>query len=187
MKSRMNRIRYSNSETMKCVLRLSAIFLVCGAFAPAVPGQTTPNSKAEAFNPERNGYVGNQTCALCHTSIYQSYSKTPMAHASGPAIQNLMPADFVHATSGVHYRIYSEGNAAWLSFERPGDPTVSGKRQLLYAIGSGRRGRSYLFAVDDFFFESPVNWYADRQRWDMAPAYGESREIPLNLPAYPDC
>lgn len=110
-----------------------------------------------------------------------------MAHASGPAIENLKPADFVHAKSGVHYRIYIEGGAAWLSFERPGDPNVDGKRQLLYFVGSGRRGRSYLSAMDNFIFESPVNWYADRQLWDMAPAYSEAREIPLNLPAYSSC
>lgn len=134
-----------------------------------------------------NAFVGNQACARCHASIYESYSRTPMAHASGAAIDNLVPAEFTHEKSGVHYRIYSEGNTAWLGFERPGDPSISGKHQLLYFIGSGRRGRSYLFAVDDFVFESPVNWYADGHRWDMAPAYGNVREIPLNLPAYPEC
>lgn len=110
-----------------------------------------------------------------------------MAHASGPASENLKPADFVHAKSGVHYRIYTEGDRVWLSFQRPGDGSVNGKRQLLYFIGSGHRGRTYLFATDDLFFESPVNWYADRQLWDMAPAYANAREIPLNLPAYGSC
>jgi hypothetical protein len=138
-------------------------------------------------HPQPTGYVGNQACARCHASIYDSYSRTPMAHASGPATENFVPAEFVHAKSGVHYRIYSEGGAVWLNFERPADPAATGKRQLLYSIGSGRRGRTYLFAVDDFVFESPVNWYAARRRWDMAPAYGEVREIPLNLPAYPQC
>jgi hypothetical protein len=110
-----------------------------------------------------------------------------MAHASGPAIENLQPADFVHAKSAVHYRIYTEGDRVWLSFQRPGDASIDDKRQLLYFIGSGHRGRSYIFAVDDFFFESPVNWYAGRKVWDMAPAYGNVREIPLNLPAYSTC
>jgi len=132
-------------------------------------------------------YIGNQACARCHAAIFESYARTPMAHASGPATENLIAADFLHKNSGVHYRIYSESNTVWLQFERPGDPAATGKRQLLYSIGSGRRGRTYLFAVDDFVFESPVNWYADRQQWDMAPAYGEVREIPLNLPAYPTC
>src|ERR1700722_15204562 len=134
-----------------------------------------------------SSYIGNQACARCHAAIFESYARTPMAHASGPATENLIPADFLHKNSGVHYRIYSESNTVWLQFERPGDPAATGKRQLLYSIGSGRRGRTYLFAVDDFLFESPVNWYADRQQWDMAPAYGEVREIPLNLPAYPTC
>ncbi len=110
-----------------------------------------------------------------------------MARASGPAIENVIPSDFFHSKSGVHYRIYSEGNRVWLSFERPGDPEVRGRRELLYYIGSGRRGLSYLFAQDGFLFESPVNWYSHEQRWDMAPAYQDAREIPLNLPAFTSC
>jgi hypothetical protein len=110
-----------------------------------------------------------------------------MAHASGPALDNLIPADFVHQPSGVHYRIYADEGKAWLRFERPNDPEVRGTRQLLYYIGSGRRGTSYLFAVDGFLFESPVNWYADRHVWDMAPAYGNAQQIPMNLPAYTSC
>ena len=110
-----------------------------------------------------------------------------MAHASGPALDSLIPADFMHKKSGVHYRIYSEGGRAWLSFNRPGDLDVQGKRELLYFIGSGRRGRTFLFETDGFLFESPVNWYANKQMWDTAPAYQSAREIPLNLPAYTSC
>ena len=95
--------------------------------------------------------------------------------------------DFVHANSGVHYRVYSEPGHVWLSFDRPDDPAVRGKRELLYYIGSGRRGLSYLFAQNGFLFESPVNWYGNAQRWDMAPAYQNAREIPLNLPAVTSC
>ena len=100
---------------------------------------------------------------------------------------NLIPADLIHAKSGVHYRIYFQSGSVWLSFERPGDPAVGSKRELLYYIGSGRRGLSYLFSRDGFLFESPVNWYANEHRWDMAPAHQEAREIPLNLPAVPSC
>jgi tetratricopeptide (TPR) repeat protein len=136
---------------------------------------------------DRNGYVGNEACASCHSTIYHSYQRTSMAHASGPAIEALTPAEFTHKESGVHYRIYAERGRGWLSFDRPGDPKVQGKRELLYYIGSGRRGRSYLFETGGFLFESPVNWYANKQTWDMAPAYQTAREIPLNLPAYTSC
>ena len=110
-----------------------------------------------------------------------------MANASGPASQGVIAGDFEHKPSGVHYRVSAENGQVWLSFERPGDPSVNGKRELLYFIGSGHRGRTYLFSVDRFFFESPINWYAGRKVWDMAPAYSEAREIPMNLPAYTSC
>ena len=110
-----------------------------------------------------------------------------MAQASGPALDGLIPADWVHQKSGVHYRIYAEDRKAWLSFERPNDPSVRGRRQLLYYTGSGRRGRTYLFATDGFLFESPVNWYTGRHVWDMAPGFGDASQLPLNLPAFTGC
>jgi len=148
---------------------------------------TTAQTSAPAAGANSNGYVGNQACASCHLSIYNSYAKTSMAQASGPAMDNLSPADFVHQKSGVHYRIYADDGKVWLSFERLNDPSVRGKRELLYSIGSGRRGRSYLFAEDGFLFESPVNWYTDRHVWDMAPAYDNATQIPMNLPAFASC
>ncbi|HYL16826.1 MAG TPA: multiheme c-type cytochrome [Terriglobales bacterium] len=129
----------------------------------------------------------NKACASCHSDIYRSYLKTPMAHASGPAAENFIPADVTHAKSGVHYRIYKEENRVWLSFDRPGDPSVRGKRELLYYIGSGHRGLTYLFSTDSFVFESPVNWYGKKRIWDMTPAYQDAKEIPLNLPAFTSC
>ena len=149
-------------------------------------------SSAQSDNRAANlaatiGEIGNQACASCHTSIYNSYSRTPMAHASGPATEDLRTASFTHAKSGIHYQIESNDGKVWLSFERPGDPSIHDRRQLLYFIGSGHRGRTYLFSVDGFFFESPINWYSDRKVWDMAPAYSQVREMPLNLPAYTNC
>lgn len=80
--------------------------------------------------------TGTEACAGCHQKIYDSYSKTPMANASGPAIKEIIPGEFRHAKSGVVYRIYEQDGKAWLSFERPGDVSVRGAREPLYYIGS---------------------------------------------------
>jgi predicted CXXCH cytochrome family protein len=149
---------------------------------PQPPAQKAPTPPAAAA-----GYVGSEGCQSCHAEIYRTYSMTAMAQASGPATQELIPGEFRHAASGVHYRVYKENDEAWLSFERPDDPAVKGTRRLLYFIGSGHRGRTYLFAVDGFVFESPINWYGQRRVWDMAPAFQSARQIPLNLPALPGC
>ena len=66
---------------------------------------TSSSTNSESTRDER---VGDEACAKCHLSIYQSYQRTPMAHASGLAAENLIPADFTHAESGVHYRIYRD-------------------------------------------------------------------------------
>lgn len=124
---------------------------------------------------------------MCHASIDESFSRTAHAHASGPASENLVAGEFSHPKSQVKYRIYSDSGRVWMSFERPGDPMVQGRRELLYYIGQGRRGTTYLFSVDGYFFETPVNLYTSRHVWDMAPAYGDAREIPMNLPALTSC
>lgn len=160
--------------------------LFCLPFNTAAIAQEK-TSVSDSYATGENGYVGNAVCARCHAAIYQSYQQTPMARASGPAADALMTADFTHQPSGVHYKIYAENGRVWLSFDRPGDPEMRGRRQLLYYIGSGRRGRTYLFESDGFLFESPINWYAGKHIWDTAPAYQSAREAPLDLPAYASC
>jgi predicted CXXCH cytochrome family protein len=146
--------------------------------------RVTPQATQPSAQPE---FTGSDSCKTCHAAIFTSYSQTAMAHASGSATQDLIPGDFQHAASGVHYRVYAENDAAWLSFDRPGDPTVRGTRRLQYFIGSGHRGRTYLFSTDGFFFEAPINWYAQKKVWDTAPAFQSSTQIPMTLPALPEC
>src|SRR5277367_875339 len=56
------------------------------------PGLSNPPASHSA--PDAAGYVGNEACAGCHAAIYKSYTQTAMARASGPAIENVVPADF---------------------------------------------------------------------------------------------
>jgi thioredoxin-like negative regulator of GroEL len=160
---------------------------ICAAFAVTVIAQEQRNHVAPGVPKTQNEPAGEEACAKCHSSIYNSYQRTPMAHASGLAMDNLIPADFTHEASGVHYRIYADSGRAWLSFDRNGSNAVHGKRELLYYIGSGRRGLTYLFADDGFVFESPINWYGDKHLWDMTPSYAQTTEIPLSLPAHTSC
>src|SRR5262249_40648092 len=36
-------------------------------------------------------------------------------------------------------------------------------------VGSGSRGRAYLINHDGYLYQSPINWYAQQQTWDLAP------------------
>lgn len=111
-----------------------------------------------------------------------------MAHASGPAVDGFLAADFVHAVSGIHYRITEDAGRVWLSYERrDASRPLEGRQELKYFLGSGLRGRTFLFERDGYWFEAPINWYAKRQMWDMTPHFLEAREMPLTLPVDPGC
>ena len=111
-----------------------------------------------------------------------------MANASGPAVDGFIPADFEHKASGIHYRIEETSGSVWLTYER-NDPTrpLDGRQQLRYFLGSGRRGRTYLFEQQGYWFEAPINWYAKKHIWDMTPHYLDTRQMPLTLPVDPGC
>jgi predicted CXXCH cytochrome family protein len=125
-------------------------------------------------------------CAGCHQKIYDSYRATPMARASGDAVDGLLPGEFTHALSGVHYRLFLRDGRAWLSYDRPGG-TLKGEQELSYFVGSGERGRTYLFQKDGFWFESPVNWYSKQRVWDMNPKSLDAHEMPFTLKVDPGC
>lgn len=129
-------------------------------------------------------------CAKCHAAIYSSYRQTPMARASGRAAGGLLAGEFTHAISGVHYRLFLREGRAWLAYDRPNaapGEALKGEQELLYFVGSGTRGRTYLFQNDGFWFESPVNWYSKQKVWDMNPKSLDAREMPFTLQVDASC
>ena len=108
-----------------------------------------------------------------------------MAGASGPAADGLITGEFADKKSEVTYRVFEREGRVWMSYERGGE--LRGERELEYFIGSGKKGRTYLFSDDGYLFEAPINWYSQERRWNMTPAYTEAREIPMNLPSFSSC
>jgi Flp pilus assembly protein TadD len=44
--------------------------------------------------------------------------------------------------------------------------------EVRYTLGSGARGIAYLIERNGFLFQSPIGWFAQQRRWDIAPGYG---------------
>lgn len=170
--------------------RLGASSLTAGAMATAMlalcaaaPTQAPAPIPGAAAEPP---YVGNEACGVCHGEIYERYSHTAMARTSGPARLNLTEGFFRHEPSGVEYRISVEGEKAYLSYERPGDPGMHGRHELLYHVGSNTRGGTFLFEIEGLLYKLPVNYYAEKKGWAMSPEYHSPREMELK-PAPPAC
>ena len=129
-------------------------------------------------------------CATCHQSIYTHYEQTPMARGSGLAADAFQPGHTHHSPSNIDYRVFARDNADWMSFSRPAtadSPALEGERRLEYFIGSGKRGRTYLYQLDGKWFELPINFYTHRNTWDMAPAFDDAKTMPAVLPTDPNC
>ncbi len=168
--------------TLIAALQAASYMAAC---ALGAAGAETPDAKLPAQSQDPDA-----VCATCHRQIFDSWSRTPMAHASGPAAEGFIPADFTHAASGVHYRIYLDDGQVWLSYDRPNAPrnrALQGKQLLLFYLGSGRRGRTWLFQREGYWYEIPINWYQKKHIWDTTPGFITAREMPLTLRVDPGC
>ena len=126
-------------------------------------------------------------CGRCHAEIYRRYVETRMANASGPALDGVETGAFTHQASGVQYRVFVENGSALLGYSREGDDTMRGRRRLEFFLGSGNHGRTYLYSMDGYWFETPIAWYSRKRGYDMRPSYLNDKEMPLNLPTTSGC
>jgi predicted CXXCH cytochrome family protein len=126
-------------------------------------------------------------CARCHKDIYNKYLATPMANASGQAIEKLIPGKYIHASIDREYSLAVAGTTATLSIADRRNSNTHSTQPLSYFLGSGHLGTTYLYSIDRFLFESPVAWYSDLHGYDMKPGLAEMKEIPPALPMQSSC
>ncbi len=132
-------------------------------------------------------------CASCHREIAAAYAKTTMARGSGSALEGasgIVPGGFRHAASGVDYKVFLRESSLYLSFDRDATlskPALHGEQRLLYFVGSGQRGRTFLYQQGGQWFEAPINYYSKKALWEMAPNFGSVTAMPTPLPVDANC
>jgi predicted CXXCH cytochrome family protein len=168
-----------------------AIALVCTL--PNIPASVSANAKPQSHTTVRLANP-DAVCVECHKEIYEKYERTPMARGSGAAVDGFFQGDFLHAPSSIRYKVFLQDGSAWISYDRDAKPGTSneltslhGEKQLIYFIGSGHRGRTYLYQEKGQWFEAPINYYGKTQLWDMAPNYGTTKTMPAALPVDSNC
>lgn len=148
------------------LLRAVLLLAVGVLFGAVIQAQTSPDA----------------ACAGCHRAIYDRYEKTAMARGSGPAQEGLLTGGFTHEASGIRYSVERQKDGqAVLRYARAQEPALQGSKPLAYYIGSGKRGRTYLFETDGYWFQSPINFYTRSSTWEMAPGYASARGLPMDL------
>jgi len=130
-------------------------------------------------------------CGKCHKEILQSYLATPMANASGLAVDRLKTGTFEHKLSGVQYTLSLEGTQPILSYkdlkQDPKAPEIAARWKLEYFLGSGHLGLTYLYSLDSYLFESPIAYYSASHSLDLKPGLESMQQAPPGLPVQAEC
>jgi hypothetical protein len=138
-------------------------------------------------------YVAEERCAACHEDKARTYARHPM----GRSILTMTRAELPFIDSPHHNPFDALGSRFLVESVRD---QVKQRRMRLdssghvvaalewtvdYVIGSGAKGYSYLTDRDGYVFQTPLSWYAHKQRWDLSPAFGAP--LLTGRPVVPEC
>jgi len=174
-----------------------------GCSSDAPPGSSTPGADTTAARspvgggaavsvPDSARYVGDAPCKSCHADVAASYQKTGHGRSVSAFDPSTAPEQFAggptvhHEKSNFSYEPFVRDSALYQrEFRRgpEGDTVHQRVHQVDLVIGSGNATRSYMMAVNGYYTEMPLTWYADQKRWDMSPGYeGENGRFgrPIN-------
>ncbi len=165
------------------------------ALRPPPSSPTSPDPRLAADAP-RNARpdaktVGDMTCAICHEEISKRYQGHAMANTLAPAsipdANETLPKNKngTFQAQGMSFKMRRDGNLLWHSesLEREGKCLAIDEAPVALAMGSGRRGRSYLIEKDNRFFQSPISWFSTKQIWDISPGFGKDRHFSRSVNA----
>lgn len=147
--------------------------------APQLAGQELAGQDhAVEFENTRSGvkYVGSEQCIECHRDQHESYLRT--THSIATTLTNLdLEADaseFVQDRTGIRYEVsHREGQLIHREVLRDvtGETLAVTEQPIVYTMGSGTHGKSYLYRVGEFWGQSPVTWFQETKHWGMSPGF----------------
>lgn len=151
-----------------------------GEFPIQLPDLDKTESSASRTRPEPRdeSFVGSRVCAECHIELFESFQLHPMGHSMMPAseVSAVPNQDSVEFDKG-GFRSYAVSMAdgvmqhseRWRSAE--GETVYEQTVPVQHAVGSGRRGHSFLIERGPALYMSSLTWYSGGDRWDLSPGY----------------
>lgn len=125
------------------------------------------------------GYVGNQACAECHATEFDSYHRTAMARALQlPADSEVLRARqrLTFRVGPYRYEIVRRGEESIYTVS-DGNKVIS--VPIRYSFGQGKAGQTYILQYNGAFYESRVSYYREIDGLDFTIGY--PRTVPSSL------
>jgi hypothetical protein len=128
---------------------------------------------------ERTEYTGPDACTECHELKAETAQSTAMLHAATLAHDSKSlreHPDLPFQDGPFQYQLLTTPGKSTLTVSK--GATVLGL-ELIWALGSGHMGQTFLYKMNDDFCESHVSYYNATQSLDITP--GQPRTVPSNL------
>jgi hypothetical protein len=135
------------------------------------------------WNPKRvpagTVFAGDQACGDCHKKIFASASQSGMGQAMEPVAESKILSENPKLKMSVGpytYEITRNGKQSSYSVT-DGKDTIS--FPIIYAVGQGKMGQTYVLERDGKFYESLVSFYNEPKALDFT--IGAARGVPKSL------
>ena len=147
--------------------------------------RSTTDPRLTYAGPYRNvhpdvQYVGDATCANCHFQQVETFREHPMGRSMFRVEEEPAPAPIDAASRnpfsglGTNFRVERRGPQTWhheFRLDDRGQVIYDHAIQMKYVIGSGERGKSFLWERDGYVFQSAISWYRQKTIWDVSPGW----------------
>jgi len=159
-------------------LKLLKTFCLLALLAPALPGLLVRARQPAAHCTAQAQRASS--CRDCHQQIFDSYTQTAHFNTSSLATEQTIKGDF----SGGHHLLRTRSESVFFKLERRADGFYqtghaaqkdARSERFELALGSGRKGQSYLFWKDGLLYQLPVSWLVGTKQWINSPGYEDGR------------
>ena len=123
--------------------------------------------------------VGDDRCAECHPTIAKTFAHHPMGRSLLP-VRNQPIGDLIDGKpvsfDALHskFQVLRVGTDLRYTERREtttAKPLFEMSGQMLYVMGSGSKGNSFLSEQDGFVTQTPVSWFTQKHIWDVSPGF----------------
>jgi len=183
---------------LSCVIG-GALFLAMASDGQQLPGAPQPRRSAPVA--AKSKMVGDGACRGCHepySTSYQSTSHHLTSRLASPqailgsfsgsgSILRIVDAVPGSTSPGLSFRMevkdgsyYQTAIAGIPGHEQSHDARID------VVTGSGKRGQSYLYWLEDQLFELPLSYWSDGHQWINSPGF-KDKTANFSRPIYPRC
>ena len=157
----------------RLVISLMVLCIYLGTTVCNLAGNKHEKESRAVYGPNEN-YIGSQSCISCHKAVYDGYAATPHYNTSafmdaGKFSKTYTNTDSVFYKDNLFISVHKKEDSIFQTAYSGGRMAATHRMDM--AIGSGRKGQTFLFWNDSSLYQLPLSYSFAFNRWINSPGY----------------